>query len=91
MLTNEINQSGIEERRGAYIGRKEAYSYKQFAEESLLFKWIGERLNQPFVEVCAPVTYDDPAQRRLLLNSIDVSITDTIASFYGKGGDHAST
>lgn len=38
----------------------------QLEEECLLFKSIDVRFNESFIEVYAPVTYDDPAQRRRL-------------------------
>lgn len=61
-----------------------------FEEESTLFKSINEKLNQAFVEIYAPVSYDTPVDRTKLKKAIDEVVTDHIEDFF-KGGNNATT
>jgi len=61
-----------------------------FEEESTLFKSINEKLNQVFVEIYAPVSYDTPVDRTKLKKVIDEGITDHIYRFFN-GGEDATT
>ncbi|WP_408998398.1 HD domain-containing protein [Syntrophus buswellii] len=61
-----------------------------FEEESTLFKSIDEKLNQAFVEIYAPVSYDTPVDRTKLKKVIDEVITGHIADFF-EGEENATT
>ena len=56
-----------------------------FEEESSLFKSIKEKINEPFVEIYAPVDYDSMAQRKKLRYFLDEVIADKIEEFYTGG------
>lgn len=61
-----------------------------FEEDSTLFQSINEKLNQAFVEIYAPVSYDTPVDRTKLKKVIDEVVTDHIDSFF-RGGENATT
>lgn len=61
-----------------------------FEEESTLFQSINEKLNQAFVEIYAPVSYDTPVDRAKLKKVIDETITGYISDFF-EGKEDATT
>lgn len=55
-----------------------------FEEKSPLFQSIKERINEPFVEIYAPVYHDSPAQRSKLKHFLNEVIASQIEEFYKK-------
>jgi hypothetical protein len=55
-----------------------------FEEESPLFQSIKEKINEPFVEIYAPVDYASPAQRNKLKYFLNEVIASKIEEFYKK-------
>jgi len=49
-----------------------------FEDESVLFKSIDERLSETLVEVYAPVRYDTPAERKVLLERADGLVEEVL-------------
>lgn len=61
-----------------------------FEMESTLFNSINEKLNQAFVEIYAPVSYETPVDKNKLTNIIDEVATKKIDDFF-KGGNYETT
>ena len=53
-----------------------------FEEESTLFNSINEKLNQAFVEIYAPVTYDTPVDRTKMRKMIDEVVSQKLDDFF---------
>lgn len=60
-----------------------------FEEESTLFNSINEKLNQAFVELYAPVTYDTPVDRTKMLKMIDEVVSQKLNDFF-RGDKYAN-
>jgi len=62
---------------------------KYFEDESRLFNSINTELSEKLVEVYAPVWYDSPAERDVLLKSLDEPISREMESFFKEEKDDA--
>ncbi|RJP94110.1 MAG: HD domain-containing protein [Desulfobacteraceae bacterium] len=60
-----------------------------FEVESTLFNSINEKLNQAFVEIYAPVSYDTPVDRTKLQKMIDEVVSEKMVEFF-TGGNNAT-
>jgi hypothetical protein len=52
----------------------------KFEEESVLFSSINERFADQYVEVYAPISWSDHAERNRRLNKLTASLKDVIAT-----------